>query len=506
MTKCYIGFMALVLFMAPCIAQNVAINEDGSLPDPKAILDIRSSNKGVLIPRMSTADRQSLVGPKGLLVYDTTTLSFWYSTGPNFNNTASLWQSLATGSTAWSLSGNWVDTAAFLGTIDAAALKIRVFNQRSGHIDPFFRNTFWGYRAGFSDPESGSAMYNTATGSHALYSNTTGNFNTATGSYALYSSTGGAVNTAIGSYALRYNTTGNYNTAIGGSTLGNNTTGIYNTATGAGSLYDNTTGTFNTATGVSAMNKNTDGHYNTANGYLSLNSNTTGNYNTAIGHYSLHTNSTGSYNTAIGYNATVVTENLSNATAIGYAATVNASNKVRIGNSFVTVIEGQVPFTTPSDGRFKFQVKEDVKGLDFILQLRPVTYQFDVKRFDVQYSQVDTGNESRNGNYALQASYDEAARIRRSGFIAQEVEKAAMVSGYNFSGIIQPKTAQEHYSLSYESFVVPLVKSVQEQQVIIGAQQKKIKEQQQANEEQDKVLANLQQQLSELKQLVQGSK
>jgi trimeric autotransporter adhesin len=52
--------------------------------------------------------------------------------------------------------------------------------------------------------------------------------------------------------------------------------------------------------------------------------------------------------------------------------------------------------------------------------------------------------------------------MRRSGFIAQEVEKAAIASGYNFSGIIKPKTAREHYGLSYESFVVPLLKAVQE--------------------------------------------
>ena len=40
---------------------------------------------------------------------------------------------------------------------------------------------------------------------------------------------------------------------------------------------------------------------------------------------------------------------LTNATAIGFAAVVNASNKMRLGNSSVTVIEGQVAFTASSD-------------------------------------------------------------------------------------------------------------------------------------------------------------
>lgn len=51
------------------------------------------------------------------------------------------------------------------------------------------------------------------------------------------------------------------------------------------------------------------------------------------------------FNTAVGDLADVSTSNLSNATAIGANAMVNASNKVRIGDGNVTVIEGQVDFT-----------------------------------------------------------------------------------------------------------------------------------------------------------------
>jgi len=172
----------------------------------------------------------------------------------------------------------------------------------------------------------------------------------------------------------------------------------------------------------------------------------------------------GSNNSMLGSDADANQGGLNNATAIGAGAIVNASNKVRIGNAAVTVIEGQVPFTTPSDGRFKFNIKEDVKGLDFIMQLRPVTYQFDVKRFNNRLFD----NSTVPANDVVLASYNEATAIRRTGFIAQEVEKAANATGYNFSGIIKPKTAEEHYGLSYESFVVPLVKGMQEQQQMIN--------------------------------------
>ncbi len=187
-----------------------------------------------------------------------------------------------------------------------------------------------------------------------------------------------------------------------------------------------------------------------------------------------------------------------NATALGAGAVVDASNKVRIGNSAVTVIEGQVPFTTPSDGRYKFNVREDVKGLDFILQLRPVTYQFDVKRFDEQMNHQANATGATE-NYALQAAYTEASQIRRSGFIAQEVEKAANATGYDFSGIIKPKTEQDHYSLSYDAFVVPLVKAVQDQQAIIDEQNRKMAAQQAITESQEKKIANLEQQIADIK-------
>jgi hypothetical protein len=60
-------------------------------------------------------------------------------------------------------------------------------------------------------------------------------------------------------------------------------------------------------------------------------------------------NTTGDFNTAIGANADVSAGNLTNATAIGNGAIVNASNKVRLGNAAVTVIEGQVLPTASSD-------------------------------------------------------------------------------------------------------------------------------------------------------------
>ncbi len=57
----------------------VGINEDNSQPDASALLDIKSNDKGILIPRMTTAQRTAINNPaEGLMVYDTDTKSFWY--------------------------------------------------------------------------------------------------------------------------------------------------------------------------------------------------------------------------------------------------------------------------------------------------------------------------------------------------------------------------------------------------------------------------------------------
>jgi hypothetical protein len=279
----------------------------------------------------------------------------------------------------------------------------------------------------------------------------------------------GSGNVAIGFESMRYTTEALANTALGTKALSNNSahSTFANTAIGNESMYTNS-GRLNTGLGYRSM-YNAGGTANVAIGaealYTSVSDDPSdpkfGNNNTAVGYHALYENTKGSNNTAIGVEANMSVANLENATAIGAGAIVNASNKVRIGNSDVTVIEGQVPFTVPSDGRYKFNIKEDVPGLSFILKLNPVTYQFDINKFNTNMR----AKSVRQVNFSH--VNQEAIGMRRTGFIAQEVEKAAVNSGYDFSGLVKPKTSKDHYSLSYEAFVVPLVKAVQEQQEMI---------------------------------------
>ncbi len=74
------------------------------------------------------------------------------------------------------------------------------------------------------------------------------------------------------------------------------------------------------------------------------------------------------------------------------------------------------------------------------------------------------------------AGRKEKEAITYTGFIAQEVEKAAAELGFDFSGVDKPQNEHSLYGLRYAEFVVPLVKAVQEQQQQIEQQQQQIEQ------------------------------
>jgi hypothetical protein len=80
----------LLTVMAYCHclqAQNVAINNTGAAADTRAILDISSNTKGLLIPRMTQGERDAIVAPPtGLLIYNTSANSFQYFNSAIWNN------------------------------------------------------------------------------------------------------------------------------------------------------------------------------------------------------------------------------------------------------------------------------------------------------------------------------------------------------------------------------------------------------------------------------------
>ena len=197
---------------------------------------------------------------------------------------------------------------------------------------------------------------------------------------------------------------------------------------------------------------------------------TNSNYNTAIGSNTGRAFDNGYNNVFLGANCDVNGAGYYNVIAIGQGVICTASDQAIIGNSATNSIGGYADWTNFSDGRYKKNMKEGVKGLDFIMRLRPITYNLDVTGIRSplgQKSPADAGTQQSI-----------AAREREvlSGFAAQEVEAAASASGYDFSGVDKPKNANAFYWLRYGDFVVPLVKAVQEQQKMIVALQQEVAE------------------------------
>ncbi len=81
----------ILILQSQLLAQNVGINDDGSQPNNSAILDVSSTEKGLLIPRMTEAQRIAIALPaKGLLVYQTETPEgFYIFDGTSWNHLSS---------------------------------------------------------------------------------------------------------------------------------------------------------------------------------------------------------------------------------------------------------------------------------------------------------------------------------------------------------------------------------------------------------------------------------
>ena len=284
--------------------------------------------------------------------------------------------------------------------------------------------------------------------------------------------TSGGFNTITGNQAFAFNTTGNYNTGVGYGTLYNNTTGEGNTASGMSVLGFNLTGSYNTAFGFDAMYSNTTGARNTAIGSGALSGTHNSEFNTAVGTRAGYAHDIGWNNTIIGADADVSFDGQYNSIAIGNVAGCPDNSTVRIGNSANWSYGAYANWTNISDERFKRNVKENVAGLNFIMLLRPVTYQMNVTALSKKLNEGD-GKEL---NETMKLAIAEKEKMVWTGFMAQEVETAAKATGFDFSGVDKPRNDYGVYGLRYAEFVVPLVKGMQEQQLLIESLQKRNEE------------------------------
>ncbi|RLD43423.1 MAG: hypothetical protein DRI89_04605 [Bacteroidetes bacterium] len=299
MKKITLIIFMLAVFVNTGLMAQVAINTTGTAADNSAMLDISSDSMGILIPRMTMAQRDAITSPAtGLMIYQVDeTTGYYYYDGSSWN---------LVGSGAFSIND--------------------LSDGRTGG-----NSVFLGAGAGTHDDITDNQ--NVGIGINSLYTNTSGNANTAIGRGSLYSNSTGNSNTAIGFRSGFLNNTGVDNIFIGDSAGYNNLGGDYNTMVGSWSGWLNTEGTRNAFFGVVSGEHNTTGSRNSYFGAFSGLENDTGSYNCFFGHTSGYYNQ-GSSNVFIGKSAGFYNKGDSSV-CLGFQAGANdtTSNKLYIANS-----------------------------------------------------------------------------------------------------------------------------------------------------------------------------
>src|SRR6218665_314525 len=231
-----LSFSVLWGVSATAFAQKDNVGIGTTKPDNSAVLELNSSSKGLLIPRMSLQQRAAIQSPAtGLMVYQTDMIAgFYYFDGGDWKPITGISEKSVADANNWGLFGNVAAANNYLGTTNDIALRLRVNNVNAGSITRVGSNTFYGYSSG--------------TGS-------TGTNNVGVGFETLTSVGSGSSNVAIGYQSLRLNTSGAYNLALGNAALTSNTTGTGNVAIGTASLALSDQSSNNTAIGGAALNK-----------------------------------------------------------------------------------------------------------------------------------------------------------------------------------------------------------------------------------------------------------
>jgi trimeric autotransporter adhesin len=345
----------ILFHLVPGISAQVIIK--ATVPNYDCILEVNSDSSGILIPRMTTAQRTSIYDPAdGLLLFDTDTHSFWYtqnSSWTEISDTVSFY--------GWMINGNTGTNPGsdYLGTSNNRPLVFKTSNEPSGIIDPYGA-TFFGYHSGTFNLDS----TNTGLGMEALDSNTCGWYNTAVGRSSMKANLNGYQNTAAGASSLYWNRN-NYNTALGSGSLSNNSIGIKNTAIGSSTLFNNYSGNNNTGIGYLSLNGNNFGSANTAGGIYALNM-TIGDDNTAFGYKTLSNNTSGYNNTAFGSMALQGNNGNYNSTAIGYHAMARSDNTISGNNTFNTAV-GYMALEGSSDPSYNTGTRNTAIGYASLL-------------------------------------------------------------------------------------------------------------------------------------------
>lgn len=469
--------VVILCFCVNFLSAQIGINTN--TPDPSAALDIVSTDRGLLLPRV--ADTSAISSPAlGVLIFSVDTNQFYFYNG-------SKWQ-LLTDAIQSTISDKDSDTKIQVEKIADDDIirvdikgeeKIIIISDSIGRTRLEMTNNQNNIAIGeYALRANIDGVDNTALGYVAMKHNTSGSYNVAIGERSLYENIDGRDNIALGVNALRNNISGERNIANGNRSLFLNTSGDNNTAHGFHTLYSNTTGYRNIATGSESLYSNTEGENNISIGYQSMYSNDTGNKNVAYGTYSLYSNAEGDNNVAIGYEA-------------GYFET--GSDKLYIENSDADSDNALIYGDFEND-ELRFNAKVGIRDYDFDAT-------FSVKNIspfeDILRLKDNTGfvRAKVNNNGVLSATTFVATSDRRMKKnitpLENSLSRILAINGYHYNwnddhdsssletgvmaqellGIFPElvKGNEDQYGVNYDGLIPHMIESIKEQQKTIAS-------------------------------------
>ncbi len=325
-----IAILLVLLFSALSLfSQNIGINENGDNPDPSAILDVKSNDKGFLVPRLMENQKNGILNPaNGLLIYQTDADSgFFYFNGAN-------WIPILSKSIVKLIDEDEDTTVEVEQNPDEDMVRISLggvesltFSRNASAVPTLelknaFDNTVVGEFAGLNlSPNGIDGKYNTFLGHNAGRLATSAGFNTFLGNNAGYNASTSVLNTFVGNEAGYNNESGNSNTAIGQQAGHSNQQGSFNTFVGQSAGYENT-GYSNTILGQNA-------------GYNS----SFADFNVIVGERAAFNAATGSENVIIGSEAGLNLNHGDNNVYIGFGS---AKNSTGSGNIYIGHLAGEL--------------------------------------------------------------------------------------------------------------------------------------------------------------------
>ncbi|MBL4710685.1 MAG: tail fiber domain-containing protein [Flavobacteriales bacterium] len=433
--KNYILLLLLVLNVSLFAQNQVGINQ--SIVDPSAVLELNSTNRGLLIPRLTSTQKGKIDSPaQGLVIFETSTNSYWYYNGAG-------WIKITSNEAGQDGIGDtdsdtriYIDYTNDVDQIRFYTSGILSFRMNRKRFDVLNNgnSVFFGDSAGYVDDRVKNS--NVYVGTSSGVKGVGAKRNVAVGYQTLRENVSQTDNVAIGVFSSLSGLSARRNVAIGGNSLLTNIASDFHTVIGHKAYEHHFSNGGVVAIGIHALNFNTVGSYNIAIGAKAMENNISSGANVMVGH-EVGKNYLGTSSVSFGFRAGYENSD-SRGVFIDNSSTINPLIHGNLSTNALTIndhlrVSSNIVYvgnlTDVSDKRLKRKIKPVKNTLTRLTQLNG--YRYHLK-----------SNESDSKEY---------------GLIAQEVAEVFPTLARR----INPGT--DHLGVSYVQFI-PLILNAETEQ------------------------------------------